>query len=764
MGGEMILGLWRRPDFSKAQRESMMRRLFKRTPDQAPATMMELLEPRLALYQGPMINDLPGVSLQEDPNNSLVRVITNMGTFDIELFDSVAPQTVANFKNYIHSGRLDESFFHRLEQGVKLQGGGFKFRNVGGMTPIPTDPPVVNEFNRPNLARTLAMAKVAGQPNSATSQFFINLNDNPSFNTQDGGFTVFGKVIQGWGTVLTIAGLSTRDLDQAFTGSNPNPGTFDVVPVTPNYSNAAGPTENTLVKIIDIEMIRDHMRRKPYEQEYFFPDGFRAPGINEQLHLMNLETVLASHYQVIVRYETGERDSVIFTGGLAPNQRVTLRITNPNDPNYNIVRSNVGYSIIVRSTRAMSASINHRESGGMIAETLQMTARIGIGELRQWTLSGEKGPGIRSYLVYNNLTDQVATLNMQLVSQNGTVVNFGRTVEPFRRGGIAFHQFGVVPDGPFTIRILSTGLHPIGAAISQFRQGTGIAEASGGLGSMNYGGQPTGPAPGGGNYLQQTGYLAGAIIASNGDAKIDFAYNNPAVAFLNVDFYFYRSNGTVLSWEVEILTSAAKRKTLNLGALPINLPRDEYFTVRYVVRNSTTPVAVNYRARIGGDVISTPFQTQTSQYPGAIGTPLNGGLSFSDGFSDPANIPSGMHEVVSVFNPFANSSITLQVQMFVNFADGASISSDIIALGSLSRHDFRVSDVAAAVTKMTANPNHRFYSISLVAVGFFPPPVIPGNIVAQLTRVQNNIGASMTTLPALDVRMPVVPLNHPSFG
>ena len=157
-------------------------RRFRRTRTEQPQALMEHLEQRLAMYQGPFVNLLPGVSLQENVNNSLVRVVTNVGFFDIELFDETAPSTVANFKNYVKSGRFDDTFFHRLLPGSILQGGGYKFRDGEGLSSVPLDPPIVNEAQRANLARTVAMATVTGSPNSATSQFFINITDNPSFN------------------------------------------------------------------------------------------------------------------------------------------------------------------------------------------------------------------------------------------------------------------------------------------------------------------------------------------------------------------------------------------------------------------------------------------------------------------------------------------------------------------------------------------------------------------------------------------------------
>jgi peptidyl-prolyl cis-trans isomerase A (cyclophilin A) len=123
-----------------------------------------------------------------------VRLNTDAGPIDIELLDAQAPQTVANFLNYLRRGSYDNMFFHRLVRNFVIQGGGFV---APAMTAIATDPPVVNEFSltRSNLRGTVAMAKLGGNPNSATNQFFVNLaNNSANLDNQNGGFTVFGRV------------------------------------------------------------------------------------------------------------------------------------------------------------------------------------------------------------------------------------------------------------------------------------------------------------------------------------------------------------------------------------------------------------------------------------------------------------------------------------------------------------------------------------------------------------------------------------------
>jgi len=152
---------------------------------------------------------------------STVSMQTALGEIDIELFDTAAPLTVANFMNYINSGAYNNSFIHRSVPGFIIQGGGYTWGNTG-LSAITQNPPVVNEFDasRSNVRGTIAMAKLDGDPNSATSEWFFNLADNSAnLDSQNGGFTVFGRVIgNGMDVVDAIAALPVWDA----TGGNPS--------------------------------------------------------------------------------------------------------------------------------------------------------------------------------------------------------------------------------------------------------------------------------------------------------------------------------------------------------------------------------------------------------------------------------------------------------------------------------------------------------------------------------------------------------------
>jgi peptidyl-prolyl cis-trans isomerase A (cyclophilin A) len=147
-----------------------------------------------------------------------VTIKTSLGDVEIELFDEQAPQSVANFLNYVNAGDYNSSFIHRSEPGFVIQGGGFRYIE-GLIINISANPPVVNEPGISNLRGTLAMAKLSGDPDSATNQWFINLADNSeNLDDQNGGFTVFGEVSgNGMEVVDAISALPIWNAGGSFT-------------------------------------------------------------------------------------------------------------------------------------------------------------------------------------------------------------------------------------------------------------------------------------------------------------------------------------------------------------------------------------------------------------------------------------------------------------------------------------------------------------------------------------------------------------------
>lgn len=219
---------------ASAVRESVRRWGLIGRAGRRPAGLLEALEPRQLLATQPFA-----------PGNTLVEVQTTYGNIWIEMFDSVTPKTVENFLKYVNADRYDGTFIHRHATNFVLQGGGYKLDDQGGPQHIETFAAVQNEFHRSNIAKTVAMAKLGNDPNSATSEFFFNLADNSSnLDNQNGGFTVFGQVVNGWDVVLKITGL------EIVNAGSP----YDTLPVRENYTGGTI-TDNNLVKINDVKVI-----------------------------------------------------------------------------------------------------------------------------------------------------------------------------------------------------------------------------------------------------------------------------------------------------------------------------------------------------------------------------------------------------------------------------------------------------------------------------------------------------------------------------
>jgi|GEM_PF-2354009 len=151
--------------------------------------------------------DLRSLFHDPDVTGTAARISVRIGTvtkaIDLALFDQEKPITVSNFLAYVNAGRTAANFIHRSVPGFVIQGGGFAWNASGGVDAVPTFPKILNEPGISNLRGTVAMAKLGDDPDSATSQWFINLADNSAnLDFQNGGFTVFARVL---GNGMTVA-------------------------------------------------------------------------------------------------------------------------------------------------------------------------------------------------------------------------------------------------------------------------------------------------------------------------------------------------------------------------------------------------------------------------------------------------------------------------------------------------------------------------------------------------------------------------------
>ncbi len=194
---------------------------------------------------------------------TVIRFNSVLGSFDVRMYDAATPLTVANILNYVNDGDFDDSIVHRVEntfvqqangmfveEPFVIQGGNWVYPADGifngVITPIPSDPPVLNEPGLSNLRGTVALAR-SSAVNSGTNNWFVNLGDNSFLDNVNQGFTVFGRVVgDGMQVVDAIAELNTFNVRDSL---NRSVGTK--VPLHGDLSN--GVTRDNFVLFTSVE-------------------------------------------------------------------------------------------------------------------------------------------------------------------------------------------------------------------------------------------------------------------------------------------------------------------------------------------------------------------------------------------------------------------------------------------------------------------------------------------------------------------------------
>jgi len=200
------------------------------------------------------------------PADLLARFRTAAGDIIVQLYEYEKPVTVGNFVRLVEADAYRNTFFHRCEPDFIVQGGGFITQNPASTNLfelygfVPHFGPITNEYavgrQYSNVYGTIAMAKLDGNPDSATSQWFFNLGDNSSGlnSSNNGGYTVFGRVVSGFNVLQDFNSLSISngivDLTQFY---GPGASAFRNLPVI--YSGHVPPHYNELI-YVNIHMIR----------------------------------------------------------------------------------------------------------------------------------------------------------------------------------------------------------------------------------------------------------------------------------------------------------------------------------------------------------------------------------------------------------------------------------------------------------------------------------------------------------------------------
>jgi cyclophilin family peptidyl-prolyl cis-trans isomerase len=601
--------------------------------DVRPEALMESLEQR-ALFDSAA---LPSTADMRNPLNSVVRLETNFGDIDIELFDTgtgpdAAPLTTANFLKYVRDGDFDRTFFHRFISGFIIQAGLARLQTGSGGTfgakEIPVDNPVNNEFNastRSNIARTLAMAKQDGLPNSATSQWFINLVDNSSnLNNQNGGFTVFGEVLdnRSWSVVTTL----TSGITNVNRGSP-----YDTLPTRTGSNTADGFADDELVTIWDAEIIKPQGVTNFYQFHYYYPEGFAGSTINEFLPISNPNSVTAS-YQVIVRSETAQtqppanptgadpdfwfRDKVIKTGTIGATRRSGITLSQFNNTAANLVSQGVPYSIEVWSTHRLSASISHYDFGTATGEAFTTAPAT------SWAITNvQKGGAIRDFIVWENTsdTDAPVTVTFYFDNANPIVLTNIRTTQAFRRGGLSINDLPQLPDGSFSAVVSSSQL--LVAALTHFDPG-GDGEGSATLGVSGQG--------------QNVAILPLANRGTGTSETLSFLNTGSTPAVITLIFSFADNSPDITVTPSQLLLPTNRRGSFDTSTVAALAGKS--YTVRY--SSGAAKVFAESAHTEHGDELANPFA-----YNAATRT------DFAEGFMDPARAGDDLFETISVYNP-----------------------------------------------------------------------------------------------------------------
>lgn len=628
--------------------------------------------------------ELPDFNDLENVDNVIVRFNTNvvgsdgMGHFDLELFvsDSGDPVgTVENFLTYIRDGQYDGVFFQRAAALSSdpdappeiLQGGRNRLDNeTGEITVNATRDSIDDEVGRENDARTIAMAKT-NSPNSATSQFYFNLDDNEDVLGPDvqsnGGFTVFGRILddRSWDVITTIAALDIEDLSSRLTDPTFGGGSFVTTPVTDAFDSdtEAQITDDMLVTILDIEIIKPEGVRAYFDQSVYISEGYKNFRSDEVLTVVNSNDEEAD-FQVVLRYATGEdRDLVVDFGTLEAGERREIQLSGVGGDER--VIGFVPYAIEVQTASEdatsipVTATLTRSDYEGM-AETSDTVAGEALYNpeaiaeadrettLTTWTFAD----GVRddanndTFITWVNLTDQEGEITIEFFfdDRESTQTVNTRTIGAYRRGGVNIEGIGesVLPQGAFSARVTSTV--PIVASMTTFSLDEDNTVTSGASLAVGLPGT-TGT----------TGALADTRRSDDGSGQIAVVNLGSIEAIVRFDFI---DNSGNVRTSIFNRIDAGRRMTYDIDAIPgTSLIADRAYSVLVTTQD-------------GGPAIAAQF---TSSGPGAgsgAAVSSSGGTShvFSDArFSDDA----GYIESISIFNP-TETDITFNY--IAQFSDG----------------------------------------------------------------------------------------------
>ncbi len=690
---------------------------------------LETLESRQMLDSAP----LPLITDLQNVNNTVVRFETTMGDIDIEMFDNAAPITVANFLAYVRRGDYDRTFFHRLDDDFVVQGGLARIAPSGtGFADIPSQPPITNEFNQSNLQGTISMARIQGQVNSATSQFFFNLGNNTFLDTVDQGFTVFGKIVGGTSGRSWMVLQAINDMMTSNQGSP-----YNELPVNSGFDGGNGVQESELLVITDAEIIKPANVAAFYTHRYYYPEGFASNSITEFVPMGNPGGTTV-FYQAIVRAETRQpqptptpnpndadptfwfRDIVVKTASIPANSRRGFTVSRSADSSADLVSRNVPYAIEIWSTGPLSVNLSHYDFGTATGEVFSREPGT------KWVLPDvQKGANIFDFVVWQNTTDVDTTVSIQFFFETGNPVTLTRNAEAFRRGGLSIADIPALPNGNMSVII--TCSEPIVAALTHFNN----AGDKGGSTSLGVTGDGL-----------ARGILPGGNMGTGISERLSFVNPTTTAAIITLTFTFDDGSPEFQISPGSLILSPRDRATFNTSTIP-QLAGKSY-TIRYSSGATNIYAAASHDEF--GDTLATPFaHTAATNH------------DFAEGFIDTPRAGVDLFERLSVFNPnfnvFGVTATDAAVTFRLYYTDGFVLNLDFVVAGG-ERLDVDLDQNSQVRAQSTGG--RQFFSIEVVSD-------IP--TIAMMRHIDNGLGFGNTdpsggfiTLGAQ--RGTVLALNH----
>ncbi|MEO7932948.1 MAG: peptidylprolyl isomerase [Chthoniobacterales bacterium] len=302
----------------------------------------------------------------------LVEFVFSGGHMFLELFPTTAPATVANFLRYTDNKVYDNTIIHRSEPGFVIQAGGYQC--VTNLPHVTTYDPVPNEFSISNTAGTMAMAKVDGDLNSATSEWFVNLADNTGLDADNQKFTVFGRLIgNGLGFCQSIAALPRVDLFPGDPTNSEDPNNYDPFNTLPVFNYTSGTV--FLSNLLLLETVR------------------RVPLIKLDSTISGYLTLTATSSNPSVMVPTVTSNGLQLTSGSTSGQ-ATITVTATDIYGQNVSTTFVGSALTpsyLVSLRASPSSYGSVRGGNTILAGSRITVKAiprAHRRFRKWTENG----------------------------------------------------------------------------------------------------------------------------------------------------------------------------------------------------------------------------------------------------------------------------------------------------------------------------------------------------------------------------------------